>query len=410
MSLSLDTVLQVIEIVNKAVEVYQRIQDAPEQMRRIGKRMERLRSLLGHLEQLLRREEKRALARLRPAQTEDLLSIMEDIRDDSAKVDVLFHKWDNDIGPFGFQFRFKTIAQAYFALGSSSEKLTSLGDDIELHRQDLRDYLQLMGCVGINELLVNGPGSSAPASLQPGNVPAQVTGVRPSPSPSRPTRKDYNIIFVDPHNVARSVVCEALTKLLREWTVRTGGDWRVQLIHSAGFFVKNRSEVVDMIDSLKYTYPSYKIDMSAGNTKPKATASAAVFDNKLYNYPYKKEIQDQISTRKSRGLPKTIFRTYDYIIVFTSREHDNMIKLRKSLIEREGKEIAPKGKGRVLHLGHYLTLDGIPREIVDAPKNKDGSDSRENWNWKVSQLKTAIKGFLKQEMQWSQPPQGAKIS
>ncbi|EON98835.1 hypothetical protein UCRPA7_5629 [Phaeoacremonium minimum UCRPA7] len=399
MSLSLDTVLQVIEIVNKAVEVYQRIQDAPEQMRRIGKRMERLRSLLGHLEQLLRREEKRALARLRPAQTEDLLAIMEDIRDDSAKVDALFHKWDNDIGPFGFQFRFKTIAQAYFALGSSSEKLSSIADDIELHRQDLRDYLQLMGCVGINELLVAGPANSAPKA-----------GARPSPSPATPLRTDYKIIFIDPHNVARSVACEALTKLLREWTVRTGGDWRIKLIHSAGFFVKSRSEVTDIIDGLKYTYPSYKMGLSEGNAKPKAVASAAVFDNKLYDYPYKKAIQEEISARRSRGLSKDVFKTYDYIIVFTSREHDNMVKLRKALTARDGKEAAPKGMGRVLHLGHYLTLDGIPREIVDAPKNKDGTESRDNWNWKVSQMKTAIKGFLKQEMRWTQPPQTGKVS
>lgn len=399
MSLSLDTVLQVIEIVNKAVEIYQRIQDAPEKMRRIGKRMERLRSLLRHLEQLLRHEQKRALARLRPAQTEDLLAIIEDIRDDSAKVDALFHQWDNDIGPFGLQFRFETMARAYFEFGGNAERLSAIADDIELHRQDLRDYLQLMGCVGINELLVTGPANSAPKA-----------GTRPSPSPATPQRTDYNIIFVDPQNIARSVACEALTKLLREWTVRTGGDWRINLVHSAGFFVKNRGEVTDIIESLKYTYPSYNMGMSEGNAKPNAMASAAVFDNKLYDHPYKKTIQDEISARRSRGLSRNVFKTYDYIIVFTSREHDNMIKLRKALIMRDGKEVAPKGKGRVLHLGHYLTLDGIPREIVEAPKNKDGIDSRDNWNWKVSQMKTAIKGFLKQEMRWTQPPQNIKAS
>ncbi|KAJ9150795.1 hypothetical protein NKR23_g3345 [Pleurostoma richardsiae] len=422
MSLSLDTVLQVIEIVNKAVDVYQKIQDAPEQMRKIGKRMERLKALLGHLEQLLRKREKRALARLRPTQTEDLLAILEDIRDDSSRVDLLFRKWENDIGPFGLQFRFKTLAQAYFALGSNSEKLASLGDDIDRHRQDVIFYLSMMGCAGIDELLINGiPVQTSPArTVKPNAVAAGLsmakaqTATRPGGRNStakqdQPSRRDYKILFVDPHNLARSVVAEAVMKLLRGWTIMTGGEWRIEVIHSAGFFVKHRSEVVETIKGLSFTHDSYRMSLSAGNRAPNAVPLEAVFDNKSYDYPFKKAIQDEMTSRRSRGLPKDIFRIYDYIMVFTGREHDNMLQLRRALVAEEGKDIAPKGKGRLLHLGHYLTLDGIPREIVDAPKKPDGTDSRENWNFKVSsQIKIGLKGFLRQEMGWKQPAQNAK--
>ena len=52
--------------------------------------------------------------------------------------------------------------------------------------------------------------------------------------------------------------------------------------------------------------------------------------------------------------------------------------------------MAPKGKGRILHLGAYLSKDGKPVEILDAPKEKDGSFSRSNWNTKTSQIKVSV--------------------
>lgn len=95
----LGTLMQVVEVVGKAIEIYKKIQDAPEQVRRIGKRMGILNTILGQLEILLRTDEKRALARLGPAMTDELLDVIEDIRKDSEEVRVLFVKWDKDIGP-----------------------------------------------------------------------------------------------------------------------------------------------------------------------------------------------------------------------------------------------------------------------------------------------------------------------
>lgn len=390
----LGTLMQVVEVVGKVIEIYKKIQDAPDQIRRIGRRMTRLNTILRNLESLLRTDKKNSLARLGPALTDELLGVIRDIRRESEEVQVLFVKWDKDIGPWGMQFRFKLAAQAYFALGSSSDRLEALGNSIEEHREDLRDLLAVMMGSGINQLLV--------AGQNPGLVR------QPSPSPSpQPSRSDFRIIFVDPYNVARSIVAEAYTSLLREWTVRTGGQWRIQTAHSAGFFVRSRSEVVDTINSMEVLYPSYKLDLKDGHSLPAMTPLAALFDNQWFNYQYKDDILEEMVARRSRGLTKTMFQTYDYILVFTDREEDNLIRLRNLLVDSSGKDVAmAKRTGKVMHLGRYLTSDGARKEIV-APK-KDGD--RGEWNAKVGQIKIAIKAFLKGELDWKQPPKGAAQS
>lgn len=388
----LGTLLQVVEVVGMVIEVYKKIQDAPDQIRRIGRRMTRLNTILRNLESLLRTDKKNSLARLGPALTDELLGVIKDIRKESEEVQVLFVKWDKDIGPWGMQFRFKFAAQAYFALGSSSDKLEALSSSIEEHREDLRDLLAVMMGSGINQLLVVG-----------GQAPGVVRHHSPSPSPE-PPRTDFRIIFVDPYNVARSIVAEAYTGLLREWTVRTGGQWRVKTAHSAGFFVRSRNEVVDTINDMQVLYPSYKLGLKEGHSPPLSTSLASLFENKMFDYPYKQDVKKEIESRRSRGIAKTIFKTYDFILVFTDREEDNLIRLRKLLVDSNGKEAgSAKRKGRVVHLGRYLTTDGARKEIV-APKNEV---DREQWNAKVGQIKIAIKAFLKGELDWKQPPKGA---
>ncbi|KAI0123593.1 hypothetical protein BJ170DRAFT_88744 [Xylariales sp. AK1849] len=435
MSLSVDTVFQVVEVVQKAVEIYQRIRDAPDTVRKLGRRMERLETILENLEKHLRSKKKHALARLRQSQTDDLLRIIDDTREDCDKVYALFDKWEKKSGPLGLQFRDHPLAQyaaqAYFALGSSVKDLEALAGDIDVHRRDINDYMGLMGVQGLQanqdaiqdlkktlQDLLDAKGSPAVPAQPPSPQPPKVTGdhrkdkdkaedkprPRPSPSPS-PLRKDFKLIFIDPHNLGRSVCAEALMALYREWTNKSGGDWRIKTVHSAGFFTRNQSDSESVINSLDYKYDSYKMEMAKGGLRPNETAIAAVFDNKNFEQmgSYKKKLQTRMEARVSRGIKKDVFNTYDYILVFTGREHDNMIKLRSALVATGEQDAVPKGKGRVLHLGQYLTLDGIPREIVDPPKNSDGTHSRDAWNWKTSQLKIAIRGFLKKEMEWKQP-------
>jgi hypothetical protein len=136
-------------------------------------------------------------------------------------------------------------------------------------------------------------------------------------------------------------------------------------------------------------------------------AMAAVFDNKLYEYPFKQDVKTEVTARTSCGMRKDMFTRFDFIVVFALREHDNMVKLREAVRKRVAAEggVLPRGKGRVLQLGAYLSRrrDGGVREILTPQVTKDGKKNRENWNWKVSEIKTALKAFLKREMDWEQP-------
>jgi protein-tyrosine-phosphatase len=369
--------------------------------------MKHLDLYLSELEEIVAKKGDNAFIRLLDYHRKHLGLLIQDIRKDADEVSDIFHKWENDIGPLGFQFRFKKITQAYFALGSSTDKIAALTEDIDYHREGIRDYLALMGhkalvLIGEHQLAATAP---APVLGKPGKAAAGrkssgKIGRRPSPSPSpSPPKRDLKIIFVDPMNKARSVVGEALARLIGEWTKASKGDWRLKTIHSAGMHVKNKTDCLDALETLNKR-------LVDGGESPNAVAMDAVFDNKNFDYAFKKPIQDQMLKKKSIGVKRSIFKTYDFILVFTSREHETLLKLKTALVEKDGKEATARGKGRILHLGSYLTLDGIPREIED-PKSTVGKDakvSRADWNWKVAQIRLAFKEFLKQELQWKMPP------
>ena len=406
MSLSLDTIITVASIVRGAVDLYNRIDDWPDQMKKLGRRMKNLNVYLTELEQLVAEKPKSAFARLLSTQKRDLGILLQDIRKVTEQIKALFHKWENDIGPLGVQFRYKKLTQAYFVLGSSSDKIAALIEEVNEHQQGIRDWLTLLGLKATlwvgeqqNAKVPPAPALGKPAKAPVGEKSDDKDKRKPSPSPSpAPPRRDIRIVFVDPANLARSVVGEALCKLMREWTKLSQGDWRIQTIHSAGLLVKDRTDVPD-IEGLKRDV--------AGGLNPISLALDAVFDNKAFDFPAKKDVHIAMLKKRSNGLKKDIFKKYDFILVFTSRDHDNLLKVKSALIEKDGaKEVTARGKGRILHLGSYLTLDGIPREIEDPRKTcKEPKVSRADWNWKAAQIKVAIKEFLKQEMQWKQPPQ-----
>jgi protein-tyrosine-phosphatase len=429
---SLGTVMTVIDAVNKAIEAYKKIDSVPEQMKSLATHLRRVNTCLSMLESLYKRKPTNALAGLRPAQKAELLDIVNSIRGDAEKALDFFDRWKNDIGPLGLQFRFKVVTQAYFALGTSMEKIQGLEDSLEMDMQYLRDLLQIMGAEDLKVILAaqakthaaiaaavaaatlagNPPAATlSPGAVAGGTQPATAPSPRLSPSPSpTPPRKDNRIIFVDPHNVGRSVVAMACMHLLKEWTQRTGGDWRTTYAHSAGFFLRRRSDIADVIENMPYSRKGFKHDLIAGGAPPAKLALDAVFDNGLYAYPFKATVRDTANNHRSRGLTKEIFKAYDYIVVFTGREHDNMIQLRKTLREKGGGQLTPNGKGRVLHLGSYIkSSSGVPKEIIDTKKGQDGTQTREDWNGKVAEVKIALKAFLKQELHWRQPPKGAIV-
>jgi protein-tyrosine-phosphatase len=407
--MSFGDVLTAVDAVNRAIAIYKKVDAVPEQMSKLHKGLQRLSTTLAMLEDLFKRKSTYVLGALRAAQRQDLKDIINDIKSDANEVRDLFERWNNDTAPFGLQFKFKAATNAYFALGSGMERVQALTDSLEAHKQELRDYLQIMGAQDLKDILAAQAQAAAvanPAMLQAATGPLTPLAAPPSP---KPPKKDHRIIFVDPQNLGRSVVAMACMHLLKEWTQRTGGDWRTTYAHSAGFFIKRSSDVIDVLESMPYSHKSYKLAFRAGGEAPSRLALDAVFDNSLYNFPFKKDVKEAAEKHRSRGIKRDIFKAYDFIIVFTGREHDNMVQLRRTLREKDGAQLTPKGKGRVLHLGSYIKQpSGGAKEIVDV-KWANGKQTREDWNAKVSEIKLALKAFLKQELQWSQPPKGAVV-
>jgi hypothetical protein len=241
-----------------------------------------------------------------------------------------------------------------------------------------------------------------PTTLQPGHPQGAQQQLRPiSPSP-HPVKKDANIIFLDVSNVTMSRVGADYMSLLREWTTRTENRWPVHHIHSAGLGVKSRSDCTDVLESLK---PPLK--MIQGNQKPNETAMAALFDNKLFNYPYKDEIKNMALKQTSRGITQNMFKTYDYILVFTGRDYETVIRIKEALTTKGGQSLVPRRKCRVVHLGSYLGEDGKTVQITPPAPKADGTTDRVKFNKTVSLIKLSTKTFLKNELGWVQPPKGA---
>lgn len=402
----LGTIVTVAEVVQKILKVYHMIDDFPDHMDQIGKRMELLAPRLAMVDEFLRRQT------IDASRTVELAAIVKVIQADSLRVEDIFTKYQNDVGPFGLRFRFKNLTQMYYALGSTSDELKALGERIDKHRSDLLEgieFLKAFGLDDVHKIIVHGQEA-------PGNKKADA-----APRLAADPCDDVSIIFVDPYNEERSIVAEGYTHLVREWTVRTGGSWRVNVVHSAGFFVRNPSftSLDDVISGgtagaaagLRYRRASYKLDMRDSAERPNKAALAALFDNDFFGHPFKQDVRRQTEARWPRGLTRALFKKYDYVIAFTDREYHNLIWLREALIERDGKEAVlgvTSRKGRIVQLGHYGQGDAVAKsgEIL-APKDVD---DRAQWEPKVDQIKVAFKHFLEKELGWKKPQQGALVA
>ncbi|KAI1871392.1 uncharacterized protein JN550_004386 [Neoarthrinium moseri] len=440
MSLSLDTVFQVVEIAQKAIEIYERIKDVPREIEELGERMVLLENVLAELNAHLRSKGEHALADLSPKLKGDMSKIIAATEKDCDRVYVLFDMFEQKKGPFGVQFKdnpvASLVAQAHFALGGPAKELEALALKIDQHCTDIGRRVEVMSLQGVqanhdllqlmrkeiealhSELKAR-DGTASPhrpagatGSLSPPASVGKPAPKKPKPQPALslpPGKSNFKVIFVDPHNLGRSICAETLLQLYRHRTQTKKGNWRIETIHSAGFFVKHRGDCTDLIENqMSYKFRSYKLAMGSGGNLPNAIATAAVFENRVFDdiRPFRTTLQGRVAARKSIGIRRDIFKTYDHIVVFTHREYDNMLALRSALLAAEGGDKAAAAaayKGRVVHLGAYLTLDDSTLEIVDAPKNKEGVHTRPAWDKKVAQLKIALETYLRREMGWKPP-------
>ncbi len=256
--------LEAVQVVQQAISLYKKIRHAPEEIATIGRRMEDLDFYLAELKLLLDDKRRHSLANLRPQQTQRLQSIVGDIRTDAEDVAEILEIWN----------RAGSLARVFFPIGRNPRKLEGLTSSVEQRKQDLRDILQLMGLFATGPLLANPQASALPLR------------------PRSPAGMDYGVTFIDPHNMGRSRVAEGYIKLVREWTIRTGGIWRIKFAHSAGMRVRDKSDCVDILQSTNFKRP---VGVSDGNRVPNETSMASLFDNESFDYPAKAGIEDFIT-------------------------------------------------------------------------------------------------------------------
>jgi protein-tyrosine-phosphatase len=373
--------MEAIDIIERAIELYKKVKDMPEQIKKIGRRMERLDGYLHELQDLLdTKKNPGGIASLRPVNTAQLEAIMKDIKKDGQKVYELLRKWEKNIGPGGVVLRFDWFAHLVFAMGSSPDKLDELADDIDKHLVDINHFIVILLGFAQNKQLVQ----RAPPPPSPKLAP-----VTPSP-------QGFNVLFVDGFNVGRSRIAEAYCLLLGRSTIAIQGtsSWKVNKIYSAGILPTQKTscaqELVDLGEKLV-----------PGGAVPNSVAVESLFDNKSFDFPFKQRIREELEKSKSKGLPAQLFAEFDFVVVFTKGHELKMIKLRDMLIEKHGSSARPRGKGKIVLLGDYLT--GKPGSEIFEPQS-----TRDEWNKTTAIIKASLKSFLKQDIGWKQDTSGKK--
>ena len=282
----------------------------------------------------------------RPNQAVELRETIKEITADAKRISRILEQCYENAGPGGLHFRFDIIAQSFFALGGGAKELEKLANNLKRGRDSISEQLIRLQGHGMNVLLAQA------------NNP-----IRRSPSP-RKIRKNLSILFVDSVNESRSamttlwsayakywkpgrsVVSQAYAELVREWTVRTGNHFPISRIHSAGFHVESRGDLIDMQKSLNFK-------MIPGGKTPRGVALAALFDNKLFNYPYKEKINQSVQQQTSRGLTRLTFLKYDYLILFNYSDRATIERLKDAVLNKFGERAVAKGKAETIVLGKY---------------------------------------------------------
>ncbi|KAL8375847.1 hypothetical protein RB595_007122 [Gaeumannomyces hyphopodioides] len=243
---------------------------------------------------------------------------------------------------------------------------------------------------------------------RPPTPPKATTRARtPKPSPS-PSRGGRSVLFVDTANLERSILCHAMLSLLHYSTREKGGRSPIAAVHSAGYFVENQSDCIDEIRNRPNAVSGSNLPVVASNRTPRQEAFDLLFQPgsdgsdtapwwKGCDPANKARQEEKFRGWRSVGMRREFFSEFDYIVCFTKREYENLMWLRGTAMAKSGAGAWPEGKGRILHLGIYLSEDGAPARAILQPTN-----DRSAWKATISKLKTALQGFLVKELQWDQ--------
>ncbi|KAK3352502.1 hypothetical protein B0T25DRAFT_455314 [Lasiosphaeria hispida] len=415
MSLDPGTILSIIDLVQRAVAIYKCIDDLPQQMAQLGKRMETLNVFLVSFSAFVKDYP-------RSTQKQDLTLYLKNIEENVDQVHELFDRYQKGIvsRSHDLELRFRWATSLWYSLiDNSPEKIQAIMDEIEHYTTMLNNYMTL-------ELLrltqaalkpkpkpkpapqtaASKPKPSPTQPPQPGANPnARIVTVNPkpprptTPNPPPPTTpaaprlltppRSLSILIIDPSNTGRSIQAEALLRLLAHRFPR----FPLTKIHSAGFFVRDPApdSCAALIANLDYALPTFQKPFTPSGAPPQPEALAGVFDLGGDAIP---DVRKAFEGRGSRGVRRGLFG-YDFVAVFTKRELVNLGKLRKA--------VGGGARAKVVHLGDYKG-EGF-REIGVPTKSRGG---KEDWEKKAREICTALEGFLRKEVGWVPPVQAVK--
>jgi len=397
----------ILALIDRTIIILEKIRDAPEKIEKIGKGMKSLRRYLAELKELLDGKAKHGLAATRPSIAARIKEIVIEIEKDTKEVEALLDRWHHKIGPGGFELRFTWVADALFAIGSSPGKLDALSASIEKHQTDLDRELGLLKAFGqdrdaeiMKALLYayltkpNGGVLPPPRPTQPRPPPPPPLSLLQQPRPS-PNRFDYKVIFIGAGNERRSIIAEAYYNLLRGWTEKHNGTWRIKYTYSAGYRVKWRNDCLDTTKSVVKT-------MEDGNKPPGKFAVEALFGKLTFNDQFKTVVRQQTEAKRSRGVWKDLFAYFDYIFMFNQASLDTLKALRDAFRAVHGASAVPAGKGKLVHLGSY-TIDGKVTDFLDIDPSSSAFTQGERWIKTQAMIKNSFKVWLIKEMGWKNP-------
>ncbi|TKX22480.1 hypothetical protein C1H76_5262 [Elsinoe australis] len=375
--ISIGDILALVEI---AKNVYDKVKGIQEKVDKAANEVIKLEGYLRNLREILTRHKGLGQNSLQNDQVADMKNMLDVIYAHVAKVTQLLKDYRDRRGPLGSTFAVDVAHRVYFATGGGAKKLDELSEQLEVLVREVDRWTTQLNTAIAQQILVQ---------MNDMALGKQ----KPAPSPAQ--KRQVSILFIDKDNTGRSKVAEAYAKLVNQWTSTSRDKWPVKTVHSVGLNIKRRNQCLDHLE---------KLDIGVrgdGNEAPVEHAMTALFDNKMFDFPYKATIRTQTESSRSRGPELSLFKDYDYILIFTRFMDTNLVRLRQQLIKEGGQSVAPKGKGQIKLLGEY----GNAKQAAIYHPNKlpDPKEDIEKWKKTVSVIKIAYKNFLKQELGWKQP-------
>lgn len=385
MSIGFDQALWVIE---NGIKLWKEIKGAQDEVDQMGMQLEETTIHILKAQKLVPKNEENILRDTNESLYLSIQLTMTAIKNDCSKAEIILAGWQN-VGRLlpGIKWSNQWISAFSGLVKGRSGDLRDLRDKLDKHQSALSRWIVMMSLAGTKEIMQQL--RDRKSKLQANPAPPKKNPPSPSPSPGR-----VSVIFVDSHNLGRSVLAQSYLFLAEQWTTRTKNYWPLDRWESAGIRVRSRSAFAEQLSEMDKSIP-----LVNGGIAPYALALNALFDEPYFNYQYKPPIRERALKRRSRGLPPDLFSGFDYVLVFSREQRDVLEALREHLATKPWTDKKANSRAKIELLGTYG--NHAKAEIL-APSFSD-EERDKKWKGIVGNVKTSIKSFLTRQCGWQTP-------